>query len=41
MPVTRNQSLAISVVLKDVTDYEEEKIRWPVISFLEELQERR
>lgn len=40
VPVTRNQSLAISVVLKDVTDYEEEKIRWPVISFLEELQEK-
>ena len=38
--VTRSQPLAISVVLKDVTDYEKDEIRWPVISLLEELQEQ-
>lgn len=40
VPVDRNQSLAISVVLRDVTSFQEDEQRWPVISLIEQQQEQ-
>jgi tellurite resistance protein len=39
VPVVSEQSLAISLVLRDVTNYDDDEEFWPVISLLEQLQE--